>query len=84
MRGGTGVAGQQRHARRSAGSPALCRLDVTAASAATCPASPAPCRSQGVAWCFSACNFDDFNGQADAADEVLAKRGIDLSKYKYK
>ena len=37
-----------------------------------------------MAWTFSKCDFDDFNGYADAADEVLRARGVDLSKYKYR
>jgi hypothetical protein len=37
-----------------------------------------------VAWRFSTCEFDDFNGYADAAEEVLRARGVNLAAYKYK
>ncbi|PSC71116.1 hypothetical protein C2E20_5435 [Micractinium conductrix] len=45
-----------------------------------------PCNgvTNGVAWTFSKCDFDDFNGYADAADAALAARGIDLSRYKHR
>lgn len=45
-----------------------------------------PCEgvTQGVYWRFSTCDFADFNGYADAADELLAQQGVDLSKYFYK
>ena len=42
-----------------------------------------PC-SNGVAWTFSKCDFDDFNGWADAADEALRAQGVALEKYKYR
>jgi hypothetical protein len=37
-----------------------------------------------VAWTFSKCDFDDFNSWADAANRVVAARGINLDQYKYK
>jgi hypothetical protein len=37
-----------------------------------------------VAWTFSKCDFDDFSGYADAADAVLAARGVNLGLYKYR
>lgn len=40
--------------------------------------------SNGVAWSFKTCNFEDFNGWADAADAALQARGIKLDAYKYK
>lgn len=43
-----------------------------------------PARSNGYPWSFSKCDFDDFNGWADAADAVLQQRGVDINKYKYK
>ena len=40
-------------------------------------------RRNGVSWTFTKCDFDDFNGYADKADEVLASRGINMDKYRY-
>jgi hypothetical protein len=37
-----------------------------------------------VAWTFSKCDFDDFNGYADAADLVLEARGINMTKYQHR
>ncbi|KAL4857219.1 hypothetical protein ACK3TF_002516 [Chlorella vulgaris] len=37
-----------------------------------------------VAWTFSKCDFDDFNGYADAADEVLKARGINMTNYEHR
>ncbi|EFN52721.1 hypothetical protein CHLNCDRAFT_138258 [Chlorella variabilis] len=34
-----------------------------------------------VPWTFSKCDFDDFNGWADAVDQKLIASGLDLSKY---
>lgn len=45
-----------------------------------------PCSgvTNGVAWDFATCDFDDFNGWADAADEALAASGVDLAQYRYR
>ncbi|KAL4439801.1 hypothetical protein ABPG75_002802 [Micractinium tetrahymenae] len=45
-----------------------------------------PCsgNSWGIPWSMSTCEFDDFSGYADAADDVLTARGIDLTKYKFR
>ncbi|KAL4440139.1 hypothetical protein ABPG75_003140 [Micractinium tetrahymenae] len=45
-----------------------------------------PCSgtTNGVSWSFATCNFDDFNGWSDAADEVLRARGINLDLYKHR
>ena len=40
--------------------------------------------TNGVAWTFSKCDFDDFNGYADAVDEALAARGVNTAAYKYR
>ena len=40
--------------------------------------------TNGVAWTFSKCDFDDFNGYADAADAALIARGVNLAAYKYR
>lgn len=48
------------------------------------------CRcSNGVSWTWSKCDFDDFNGWADAVDEVLVEKAktdpkYDGSKYAYR
>jgi hypothetical protein len=42
------------------------------------------CCSLGVAWSFSTCNFDDFSGYADAAEQVLRGRNINVASYKYR
>ena len=39
--------------------------------------------SNGVSWTFTKCDFDDFNGYADKADEVLEARGIRMNNYRY-
>lgn len=40
--------------------------------------------SNGVSWTFTKCDFDDFNGYADKADEVLTTvRGIKMENYRY-
>lgn len=41
-------------------------------------------RSNGVAWDFTSCSFDNFNGWADAADRVLRAQGVNLDAYKYR
>ncbi|KAL4452150.1 hypothetical protein ABPG75_007812 [Micractinium tetrahymenae] len=45
-----------------------------------------PCNgtTNGVAWSFETCNFNDFNGWSDAADEALRAQGVNLDAYKYK
>ncbi|PSC71071.1 hypothetical protein C2E20_5453 [Micractinium conductrix] len=45
-----------------------------------------PCQgvSNGVPWTFSKCEFEDFNGYADAAEAVLRRKGIDVDSYKYR
>ena len=35
-------------------------------------------------WSFSKCDFDDFNGWADAADAQLRASGLPLDKYPYR
>ena len=40
-----------------------------------------PACSFDVPWTFSKCDFDDFNGWADAVDQKLIASGLDLSKY---
>ena len=45
--------------------------------------SSLPQRSNGVSWTFTKCDFDDFSGYADKADEVLAARGINMDSYRY-
>lgn len=45
-----------------------------------------PCQAttKGRSWTFSKCEFDDFDGYADAADAVLIRRGINLNKYRHR
>lgn len=85
LQGGLGGAGA-----RGAGAAGGCSL--LSATALPCSSLPAPAPtgsvhppcSNGVAWSFETCNFDDFNGWSDAADEALRARGVNLDAYKYK
>lgn len=45
-----------------------------------------PCSgvTNGIFWNFATCNFDDFSGWADAADEILRAKGVELENFKYK
>lgn len=61
-----------------------CSLIRPSPRAAARPAALCVACSNGYPWSFSKCDFDDFNGWADAADAELVKRGMDLSKWKYK
>jgi hypothetical protein len=38
----------------------------------------------GSAWSFATCDFFDFNGWADAANEVLRAKGVPVDSYPYK
>ena len=40
--------------------------------------------SYGVPWSMATCEFDDFNGWADAADAALKARGVDVDQYFYR
>ncbi|KAL4423979.1 hypothetical protein ABPG75_001280 [Micractinium tetrahymenae] len=59
---------------------------MTASNSMVADTVTLPCAgtNYGVSWSFNTCNFDDFNGYADAADEALRARGIDLGQYKHK
>ncbi|PSC74160.1 hypothetical protein C2E20_2632 [Micractinium conductrix] len=62
------------------------KSSFTAANSQVANLVQLPCNgvTNGVAWTFSKCDFDDFNGYADAADAALAARGIDLSRFKHR
>lgn len=47
---------------------------------------PDPCNPAAalVSWVFSKCDFDDFNGWADAADQKLAAAGVNLTQFKHR
>lgn len=49
----------------------------------TCCALPSPCpRSNGADYSWLSCEYWDATAWSDAADAVLATRGVDTSKYK--
>ena len=62
------------------------RSRLTQANSLVAEVVSLPCSgtTNGVAWASDKCEFDDFNGFADAADAALVARGTDLSKYKYR
>ncbi|KAL4427875.1 hypothetical protein ABPG75_001964 [Micractinium tetrahymenae] len=45
-----------------------------------------PCNgsSYGIPWSFDSCDFDDYNGWADAADERLRAAGVDPDAYQHR
>ncbi|KAL4421234.1 hypothetical protein ABPG75_010525 [Micractinium tetrahymenae] len=59
---------------------------LTSSSSFVAPLLNLPCNStnNGVNWTFSKCDFDDFNGYAEAADEALRQRGVNLDAYKHR
>ena len=57
--------------------------------AAHAPSSATPCpasipRSYDNTYNFTSCSFENFNGWADAADEVLRAQGVPVDSYKYR
>ena len=62
------------------------RTTLTPANSLVAEVVELPCNgtNNDVAWSTQTCNFDDFNGWADAADAALVARGVDLSQYKYR
>lgn len=62
------------------------RSRLTQANSRVAEVVSLPCSgtTAGVAWATNKCDFDDFNGWAEAADAALAARGVDLSAYKYR
>ncbi|KAI7843291.1 hypothetical protein COHA_003123 [Chlorella ohadii] len=43
-----------------------------------------PCASSDNSWSFTSCDFDDFNGWADAANARLRAQGVPVDTYPYK
>ncbi|PRW60369.1 hypothetical protein C2E21_0705 [Chlorella sorokiniana] len=42
------------------------------------------CAASDASWSFTSCDFDDFNGWADAANAKLRAQGVPVDSYKYK
>ncbi|KAL4421679.1 hypothetical protein ABPG77_001220 [Micractinium sp. CCAP 211/92] len=59
---------------------------LTTSNSLVAPLVNLPCNgtNNGVNWTFSKCDFDDFNGYADAADEALRQKGVNLDAYKHR
>lgn len=51
--------------------------------ALTICSQPLAC-SNGIAWDFTNCDFDNFNGWADAANEKLRAQGVPVDSYGYR
>lgn len=62
------------------------RSRLTAANSRFANMVVLPCGGEieGVPWEWDTCDFDDFNGYADAADAVLRKHGVPIEQYKYR
>jgi hypothetical protein len=64
------------------------RSRLTSLNSLVTPLVRLPCASNasfaGAPWTFTKCDFEDFNGWADAADEALRARGVVLERYKYR
>ncbi|KAL4421241.1 hypothetical protein ABPG75_010532 [Micractinium tetrahymenae] len=60
---------------------------LTMQNSLVAPLVELPCNgttADNQTWSMSTCDYTDFTGYSDAADEVLRQRGIDLSAYKHR